>query len=52
MEQQPGFFARLGLAFKVLGDASLAAQVERWLNKPEPAKGPAAKAIPQEKTAG
>ena len=50
MEQQPGFFARLGLAFKVLGDASLAAQVERWLNKPEPAKGPAAKAIPQEKT--
>ncbi len=49
VEQLPGFFARLGLAFKVLGDASLAAQLERLLNKPEPVNK-TAKAVPQEKT--
>ena len=50
MEQQPGFLARLGLAFKVLGDASLAAQVERFLHKPEPIKATVPKSVPQEKT--
>jgi hypothetical protein len=50
VEQEPGFFARLGLAFKVIGDPSLAAEVERWLKKPGPAKVPAPKAILQEKT--
>jgi hypothetical protein len=49
VEQQLGFFARLGLAFKVLGDASLAAQLARLLNKPEPARPVIPKAIPQEK---
>jgi hypothetical protein len=36
VEQQPGFFARLGLAFKVLGDAQLAGKVNALINKPEP----------------
>src|SRR5688572_21210013 len=49
VKQHPGFFARLGLAFKVLGDASLAAQLEQFLNKPEPAQPVTPKAIPQEK---
>jgi hypothetical protein len=30
----PGFFARLGLAFKVLGDAALAQKVDDLINKP------------------
>ena len=50
VEQQPGFFTRLGLAFKLLGDASLASELLQLLNKPEAAKPEAAKVIPQEKT--
>jgi hypothetical protein len=48
VEQQPGFFARVGLAFKVLGDASLAGKLVELINKPEP-KIEAPKAVPQEK---
>ena len=48
VEQQPGFFARLGLAFKVLGDASLAAKLMELIDKPEP-KIEAPKTIPQER---
>jgi hypothetical protein len=48
VEQQPGFFARLGLAFKVLGDAQLAGKVNALINKPEP-KIEAAKTPAQEK---
>lgn len=36
MEQQPGFFTRLGLAFKLLGDAALAGKLVQLINKPEP----------------
>lgn len=46
---QPGFFARLGLAFKVLGDATLAAKLSRLLVEPAPAKPAPPKALPQEK---
>ena len=46
----PGFFARLGLAFKVLGDATLAARLSRLLTEPAPAKPTVPKAPPQEKT--
>jgi hypothetical protein len=51
-ELNPGFFARLGLAFKVLGDAALARQVSDILTKPAaPVKAPeSAKAIAPEKT--
>ena len=48
VEQQPGFFARLGLAFKVLGDATLAGKLEQLIHRPEP-KIEAPKAVPQEK---
>jgi hypothetical protein len=48
-QQQPGFFARLGLAFKVLGDAALAGKLLDVINKPEP-KIEAPKVISQEKT--
>jgi hypothetical protein len=48
VDHQPGFFARLGLAFRVLGDASLAAKLLALVNKPEP-KIEAPKIIPQEK---
>ena len=47
VEQQPGFFARLGLAFKVLGDAELAGKLNALINKPEP-KIEAPKTPPQE----
>lgn len=48
--QQPlGFFARLNLAFKVLGDAALAAKVSNLLQPAETPKVPALKAVPQEK---
>ena len=50
VEEQPGFFARLGLAFKVLGDASLARKLMQIVEKPEPAKVEAPKPVPQEKT--
>lgn len=42
----PGFFARLGLAFKVLGDQQLAAKLVQLMDKP---KVDAPKAVPQEK---
>lgn len=45
VEQSPGFFERLSLAFKVLGDAALATKVAKWLAQPEPQK-PAAKKEP------
>jgi len=50
-ELNPGFFARLGLAFKVLGDAALAKRVSDILNKPvAPVKAPEPlKAIAPEK---
>jgi hypothetical protein len=57
VEQNPGFFVRVGLAFKVLGDAALAGRVSKLLVTPEvprvteppkPAGGP--KAVPAEKT--
>jgi hypothetical protein len=50
-ELNPGFFARLGLAFKVLGDAALARKVRDVLNKTaEPVKAPEPpKAIAPEK---
>lgn len=48
VEQQPGFFARVGLAFKVLGDASLAAKLLSLINMPEPKPEPV-RAVPQEK---
>ena len=44
---EPGFFARLGLAFKVLGDQQLAAKLLKIIEKPEVM---APKAQPQEKT--
>jgi hypothetical protein len=48
--QQPlGFFARLGLAMKVLGDAALAGQVANLLEPPEPVKPAAPKIPPPEK---
>ena len=50
VDQQPGFFARLGLALKLLGDASLAAKLQQFLSKPEPAAPAAPKSVPQEKT--
>lgn len=48
VEQQPGFMKRLGLAFKVLGDAALAGKLVEMLQKPEP-KIEAPKSVPQEK---
>jgi len=53
-ELNPGFFARLGLAFKVLGDAALARKVSDILNKSVPGAVPvkapeAPKAIAPEK---
>ncbi|MGZ8899630.1 MAG: DUF2760 domain-containing protein [Limisphaerales bacterium] len=50
VEEQPGFFARLGLAFKVLGDASLAGKLQQLIDKPEPVKAEAPRMIPPEKT--
>jgi hypothetical protein len=47
-QQQPGFFARLGLAFKLLGDASLAARLLQFIQQPEPKVQPP-KVVPQEK---
>lgn len=47
MEQQPGFFARLGLAFKVLGDAELAGRVNALINEEPKIEAP--KIPPQEK---
>jgi hypothetical protein len=44
---RPGFFARLGLAMKVLGDQDLASQVQQLTEKP---KVEAPKVAPQEKT--
>jgi len=35
-EVNPGFFARLGLAFKVLGDADLARKLVELMSKPAP----------------
>jgi len=52
-EENPGFFARLGLAFKVLGDADLARRVADLVTQPAPkiTKAPEApKATPAEKT--
>src|SRR5436190_1500219 len=51
-EINPGFFARLSLAFKVLGDAELAKKVSDILTKPAaPVKAPEPpKAIAPEKT--
>jgi hypothetical protein len=49
VEEQPGFFARLGLAFKVLGDPSLASKLLQLTEKPEPEKVETPKVIPQEK---
>jgi hypothetical protein len=34
-EVNPGFFARLGLALKVLGDAGLAGKIQELVSKPE-----------------
>ena len=48
VEQQPGFFARLGLAFKLVGDASLAARLLQLIERPEP-KTQAPKFVPQKK---
>ena len=44
---EPGFFARLGLAFKVLGDQQLASKLLKVMSKPELE---APKMQPQEKT--
>lgn len=50
VEQQPGFFERLGLAFKLLGDAALAGKLSQVLKGPVAATKPEApKAIPPEK---
>jgi hypothetical protein len=51
-EVHPGFFARLSLAFKVLGDASLAQKLLDLINKPAPkvAAPEPPKAIAPEKT--
>jgi len=52
-EVNPGFFARLGLAFKILGDAELARKVSDLTNRPAPIapKAPEPpKAVPAEKT--
>ncbi len=49
VEQYPGFFERLGLAWKVLIDSSLAAKLTRLLAKPEPEKPAAPKVVPPEK---
>ena len=48
-ENEPGFFARVGLAFKVLGDANLAAMLMRLIEQPAPAAPEPPKAVPQEK---
>jgi hypothetical protein len=48
--EEPGFLARVGLAFKVLGDAALAGKVLALLNKPEPARPEPMTAVPQEKS--
>ena len=48
VEQQPGFFARLGLAFKLLGDATLAGKLLQLIHKPEP-KMEVPKVVPEEK---
>jgi hypothetical protein len=47
VQVNPGFFARLGLAFRVLGDAVLAGKLQQLTAVAEPAK-PAA--VPPEKT--
>jgi hypothetical protein len=39
-EENPGFFARLSLAFKVLGDAELAREVVGLVNKPARVQAP------------
>jgi hypothetical protein len=49
VQQPPGFFARLSLAFKVLGDPALASKVSNLLRAPEPVKPAAPKVPPPEK---
>lgn len=49
-ENEPGFLARVGLAFKVLGDGKLAAMLTRLIEQPAPAKPEPTKVLPQEKT--
>ena len=50
VQAPPGFFARLSLAFKVLGDPALAGRVSQLLAPPpEPPKPAAPKAAPPEK---
>lgn len=49
VEQQPGFFARLGLALKVLGDATLAGKLQQLVETPAPARVEPPKAVPPEK---
>lgn len=49
VQRQPGFFARLGLALKVLGDASVAARLEKLLQPAEPPKPAAPKTVPAER---
>ena len=53
-EVNPGFFARLGLAFKVLGDGELARRVVELLGQSEPKVIPPEppKAVPAEKAHG
>jgi hypothetical protein len=55
VEQNPGFFARVGLAFKVMGDVALAGRVSKLLVTPEvprmtepPKPAGAPKAVPAE----
>lgn len=49
VEQPPGFFARLALAFKVLGDAALASRVAKLLAPAPEAPKAAPKVPPPEK---
>ena len=47
VQQPPGFFERLSLAFKILGDAALAARVAGLLRAPEKPEPP--RALPPER---
>jgi hypothetical protein len=49
VEQNPGFFERLGLAWKVLTDSGLAQKLRTVLLKPVPEKPLPAKVVPPEK---
>ena len=49
VQQPPGFFARLSLAFKLLGDTALAGKVATLVDTPEPEKPAAPKALPPER---